>query len=856
MKRRALLLGLLIAISSMVTGVKAETLSILEANEIANSFFANYLTENPSSRGVSQNLVYAWDSNALFDGHSALSITSAAPTFYVFSGTDAFVIISAKKGFRTVIGYSDEGGISDVNTLPDPMRAYLLGIDAELKCSRVNMTASNETLLASPSNVVKYIETANWGQNAPFNGQCVTSTGQTAKTGCIPTAFSIVMYHHKWPDEGSGNLYNCQTGELITDRTYSWDKMLMDYSSGYNSEQADAVAKIMSHLGHAYMVTYGTSATNGNTGGSTEKLAKYFGYKNIQASLGFQSSQADWVAKIKESLENNCPIPYESTNSGTGDSKHIFVLDGYTADDYFHFNWGWNGYQNGYFTLSAMLPGDGDNYSGLSNHKAFFNLSPDRAEREITASASPVYAGCVSIDGGEFDSSVRISKPEGATVTLSAKANSGYSFEKWTSNDAIVAMTKDVSVQVTGNDAANSYVAHFLAVGEKDVTIPISYNQDFGSVFFGGVMVSSSLTVKENQEVTLVAVADDGYVFGGWSVLNGDETRVVESDELTFVASDNMEINAEFSSSVAYYDVMHATGTKTDANGARSSTWTFNTSNEFPVALQLKSTSGTADVFALSNSYDRYYAYAYDGETNGYDAVTYTLSVPSGYVIAGYEMIYWVPSSHKGQVTISNAESVNTPQNTADQQLIAKGLNAQSTSFTLSASKVGQQYITVESFVVAIKSEREPESPVYTVTVTASNGGSATVSATEVQRGETVTLTAIANNGYEFENWSTGTTIVSTANPFVATITADTEFVANFKDISSSGIDGVISDDVEVYATDGGIIIKNYIGNAKIVNIAGQTIKELAVKGFTEVTISRGVYFVIAGSNVAKVIIK
>ena len=136
-------------------------------------------------------------------------------------------------------------------------------------------------------------------------------------------------------------------------------------------------------------------------------------------------------------------------------------------------------------------------------------------------------------------------------------------------------------------------------------------------------------------------------------------------------------------------------------------------------------------------------------------------------------------------------------------------MNAQSTSFTLSASKAGQQYITVESFVVAIKSEREPESPVYTVSVSAGIGGSATVSASEVQRGETVTLTATANDGYEFENWSIGTTIVSTANPFVATITADTEFVANFKDISSSAIDGVISDDVEVYATDGGIIIKN-----------------------------------------------
>ena len=72
---------------------------------------------------------------------------------------------------------------------------------------------------------------------------------------------------------------------------------------------------------------------------------------------------------------------------------------------------------------------------------------------------------------------------------------------------------------------------------------------------------------------------------------------------------------------------------------------------------------------------------------------------------------------------------------------------------------------------------------IYTVTATPSdeNAGRAEVSATEVEEGTTVTLTATPNDGYSFVNWTVNGEEVSTANPYTATITADTEFKANFK---------------------------------------------------------------------------
>ena len=104
-------------------------------------------------------------------------------------------------------------------------------------------------------NIVRYYETAKWAQGSPFNNQCWTdATQQThAKTGCVPTAFAIIMRHHGFPAEGIGTLYNQQTGEVFTDRAYDYSKMPLTGASGWTTEQQNEVAKLMAHLGHAFV---------------------------------------------------------------------------------------------------------------------------------------------------------------------------------------------------------------------------------------------------------------------------------------------------------------------------------------------------------------------------------------------------------------------------------------------------------------------------------------------------------------------------------------------------------------------------------------------------------------------------
>lgn len=56
-------------------------------------------------------------------------------------------------------------------------------------------------------NIVVYLKTANWDQTSPFNKLCFTSNGKQALTGCVPTAYAILMQYHKWPANAEKKRY-------------------------------------------------------------------------------------------------------------------------------------------------------------------------------------------------------------------------------------------------------------------------------------------------------------------------------------------------------------------------------------------------------------------------------------------------------------------------------------------------------------------------------------------------------------------------------------------------------------------------------------------------------------------------
>ena len=119
----------------------------------------------------------------------------------------------------------------------------------------------------------------------------------------------------------------------------------------------------------------------------------------------------------------------------------------------------------------------------------------------------------------------------------------------------------------------------------------------------------------------------------------------------------------------------------------------------------------------------------------------------------------------------------------------------------------------------------------YTVTATANDTAMGTITVTGTcYEGENVTLTATANKGYEFVNWTKGEEIVSTENPYTFTVTTDVALIANFE----LKIIGVVKRALQLGES---VVVLTHEadGTAHIYNVVGETITEVSQEGVVAV---------------------
>ena len=96
----------------------------------------------------------------------------------------------------------------------------------------------------------------------------------------------------------------------------------------------------------------------------------------------------------------------------------------------------------------------------------------------------------------------------------------------------------------------------------------------------------------------------------------------------------------------------------------------------------------------------------------------------------------------------------------------------------------GEEVSTSATYTVTVTKDVEYIANFIThkVTVIAGEGGTATASKTQVGHNGKVTLTAEPNKDYHFFNWTVNGEEVSTNATYTATVIADTEFKANFRE--------------------------------------------------------------------------
>ncbi|MFC2102707.1 C10 family peptidase [Bacteroidota bacterium] len=240
-----------------------------------------------------------------------------------------------------------------------------------------------------------WIET-NWTQSAPYNSMCPIDMNASARSivGCPATAMGQILNYHEtlngttfndnddyYHSYGSGNQY------MIDDdhdaRGFpSWDSLStwlnsMDYA--YQTQlpvTTEMKAALSFACGVAAHQVY--SASMSGTFGIDQAWDSFQRFGYAESRLIFPED-TNFNSEIAQNIKDELPVQLGLLVAPPGGGGHNVVVDGYNTDEYYHFNFGWGGGSNGWYTLpptniaynltiieGAIMDIKSDNYTATS----------------------------------------------------------------------------------------------------------------------------------------------------------------------------------------------------------------------------------------------------------------------------------------------------------------------------------------------------------------------------------------------------------------------------------------------------------------------------------------------------------
>ncbi len=403
--KRFLLDATLPILLSTAISVNARQITVNEASALAEQFALKTMAKSGVSRSAvsEMKLVY---SAAVPD------VVADENAYYVFDrGTDGgYVVVSGDDRLRPVLGYASKGKF-DADSMPPNMKWWLGEYVREIAAFLQNPAETDGMLTREPDmresaerNEVAPLVTTKWNQTTPYNDQCPSFRGRKSVTGCVATAMAQIVNYHNWPQGTGSGTYSYSLAGLTSKvqfnygtTTFAWANMLDDYSVGNPGfSQKMAVANLMLACGVGVHMKYSPDESGAYSLAVPYALINYFKYDSgARMLMRDYYYTSEWEDIVYGEIAGGRPVLYSGANEeGAG---HAFVCDGYGADGLFHINWGWGGYYDDYFALSALNPegqGTGGNIGG-------FNYGQDIIIGIKPASDTGKSNGCI-LSGGAF----------------------------------------------------------------------------------------------------------------------------------------------------------------------------------------------------------------------------------------------------------------------------------------------------------------------------------------------------------------------------------------------------------------------------------------------------------------------
>lgn len=306
--------------------------------------------------------------------------TESTPALYVFTGKDGngFLLAAADDIAYPVLGYSDNGNF-DVNNLPVSLGWWLQEYARQISWASEKGAKSASTKFNSSKPAVNPLVKSQWNQDSPYNDLCPTPKNSDEKcvSGCVATSMAQVMNYFKYPDVGTGTIkytassINKMLVLNLAREEFDWNNMLNVYSAGkYTETQGHAVAYLMKACGYSVEMNYGVEASGAQGIVIASALRKWFTYDdNCRSEMRLLYSSEQWEDMIYNNLKNVGPVIINGRSPQDG--GHSFICDGYDGNGYYHFNWGWGGISDGFYSLDALNP----DAQGIGGYAGGFNFN-------------------------------------------------------------------------------------------------------------------------------------------------------------------------------------------------------------------------------------------------------------------------------------------------------------------------------------------------------------------------------------------------------------------------------------------------------------------------------------------------
>ncbi|HNY59350.1 MAG TPA: C10 family peptidase [Bacteroidales bacterium] len=475
----------------------AENVTVQDAERVATRFYnekyvVNFPGEEANFYVVNNHII---DNNGL-------------PAVYIFNfNNGGYAVVPADDRLYPVLAFSFNGAFDPENT-PSNWWYVLNDYGAQVTHVRKNNVEATDRAAAAWINLrneatgnlsfltnirdIPVLMTNIWNQDYPYNYLCPEDPqgpGGHVYSGCVANSMAMIMYHWRFPYTGTGSKtyypagYGPQTANF-GESYYDYEGMVDVVGSTPNYP----VALLHYHCGVAVNMMYSPNGSGAYSQDVVPAIKNYFKCSNT-AQFIQRGGWPAWKAYLDQQLELEQPIYYSGQDPEGG---HAFVCDGLQEqpdNTYYHFNFGWGGYMNGWYTA--------ENAGGFNSNNAIVrNFIPDES---MYPYSHPTELVTISNLVGTLDDA------SGPKHNYQPNVNSRWLLSPQTEYDSVS------YIKINFTRFATEENADFLRIYDgEDETAPL-----LGE--FSGTEIPGEVT-STNNKVLLVFTTDDTNEDNGWLI--------------------------------------------------------------------------------------------------------------------------------------------------------------------------------------------------------------------------------------------------------------------------------------------------------------------------------------------------